>query len=436
MSCMEIKYGFGKYAITPEPGVPLAGYANRSGVSSSVHDPLYARVVVLGRQHNWITLVSCDVIAITPAITYAVRNHLLHRFGVLPEHTIVAATHTHSGPICGRISEQPKDQTKATEGEQASAQIIRGIVEAAGTAFRNIQPAHMSAATSKLKGIGSNRFFESDQVSAIATVLLLKTNDSRDSLVIVNYACHPTILGADNLEISADYPGVLCNEITERLIGAKAMFFNGAAGDISTRHTRIEQTFSEVSRLGHQLTAQLCDTVEACMPVSTWPLRAVRHEIELPCRKTPDLREVDHLVSQLEKKLAIAYQQRNAPLRFRDIEVELIGARALKNKLEQISHFPTTVRTELQVLQIGDIAIIGIPGELFSSLGEEIRMQSPARHTLIVGYANDFVGYILSKGAAKLQRYESINTILSEDAGNLVLSVTRRALQDSFGTCP
>jgi neutral ceramidase len=435
MSFMEIKYGFGECTITPKPGVPLAGYNNRSGVSSSVHDPLYARVAILGQQHNWIVLVSCDMIAITPAITYAVRNHLFHRFGVLPERTIVAATHTHSGPICGRISEQPKDRTKATEGEQVADQVTRGIVQAADTAFYSVRPAHMSAATSKIEGIGKNRFFECDQASAIATVLLMETDDSRDKLVVVNYACHPTILGADNLEISADYPGVLCDAITKRITGAKAMFFNGAAGDISTRYRRIEQTFFEVSRLGHQLAAQLYDIVGACLSVSSWPLRALRHEIELPCRKIPNSREIDDLIAQLERKLASAYQQRDSTVSFRDAEVKLIGARSLKDKLEQMSHVPTTVRTELQVLRIGDIAIIGIPGELFSSLGEEIRMKSPAKHTLIVGYANDCVGYILSQEAARLQRYESINRILSEKAGYLVLSAAESALQELFGSC-
>ncbi|MBT4815706.1 MAG: hypothetical protein HON70_08415 [Lentisphaerae bacterium] len=51
----------------------------------------------------------------------------------------------------------------------------------------------------------------------------------------------------------------------------------------------------------------------------------------------------------------------------------------------------------LQVLQIGELAIVAVPGELFAALGLRIRHRSPFRHTFIAGLANDEIGYIADR---------------------------------------
>ncbi len=51
-------------------------------------------------------------------------------------------------------------------------------------------------------------------------------------------------------------------------------------------------------------------------------------------------------------------------------------------------------RTWVQAVRIGDIAIVGVPGEYFTSLGEEIKRRSPFRYTYVFELANDYIGYI------------------------------------------
>ena len=48
---------------------------------------------------------------------------------------------------------------------------------------------------------------------------------------------------------------------------------------------------------------------------------------------------------------------------------------------------------EIQLLAIGDSAWVGVPGELFCQIGLDIKADSPAAHTYIVGYANCYQGY-------------------------------------------
>ena len=62
--------------------------------------------------------------------------------------------------------------------------------------------------------------------------------------------------------------------------------------------------------------------------------------------------------------------------------------------------------TSLQVIRLGDIALVGVPGEMFSRLGWEIRRRSPFRHTYVIGLANDTIGYVGDLAAYQLGGYQ------------------------------
>jgi hypothetical protein len=49
--------------------------------------------------------------------------------------------------------------------------------------------------------------------------------------VLVNYACHPTVLGPDNTLVSPDYPGTT-KRVVEAHVGAPCLFLQGAHGDM------------------------------------------------------------------------------------------------------------------------------------------------------------------------------------------------------------
>ena len=55
---------------------------------------------------------------------------------------------------------------------------------------------------------------------------------------------------------------------------------------------------------------------------------------------------------------------------------------------------------------LGDIALVGVPGELFTNLGIQIKRSSPFRHTYVIALANDWIGYIPDKEAFDLGGYQ------------------------------
>jgi hypothetical protein len=48
----------------------------------------------------------------------------------------------------------------------------------------------------------------------------------------------------------------------------------------------------------------------------------------------------------------------------------------------------------VQAIALGEIAIVGVPAEYFTGLGQEIKARSPFRHTIVVELANDYIGYV------------------------------------------
>jgi hypothetical protein len=61
----------------------------------------------------------------------------------------------------------------------------------------------------------------------------------------------------------------------------------------------------------------------------------------------------------------------------------------------------------LNIILVGDVAFVGIPGELFAELGMEIKRRSPFRYTYVVGIANDYIGYLPDNEAYNYGGYQT-----------------------------
>ena len=89
---------------------------------------------------------------------------------------------------------------------------------------------------------------------------------------------------------------------------------------------------------------------------------------------------------------------------------------------------------EVQVMRIGEVGIVGIPGELFSELALEIKKQSPAEHTIVIEIANDHVGYLPIKEAFDQGGYEPSvgSTRYKAGAGEQLAASAIRQLKSLF----
>ena len=68
----------------------------------------------------------------------------------------------------------------------------------------------------------------------------------------------------------------------------------------------------------------------------------------------------------------------------------------------------TFLAAPLTVMQLGEVAWVFHPSELYSYYGLAIRRDAPLPHTLVVGYADDIVGYLPDPTAYAAQEYSAI----------------------------
>ena len=77
-------------------------------------------------------------------------------------------------------------------------------------------------------------------------VTALDDLDGNPVATLVNYACHPTIMGPDNKLITPDYPGPV-RETVESIVGGTCLFLQGAAWESRT-YRRIHRRYICVSQ--------------------------------------------------------------------------------------------------------------------------------------------------------------------------------------------
>ena len=272
----ELSAGVARVEITPPVGFPMGGYAARQGASTGIHDPLFATILLLKAEGGSVAIVSCDVLSFP-----AERILALARERKLADHVLIAATHNHSGPITWRDKSWPSpDRPWYAEAEN---KILSAIEEASKKMF----PARIAAGFGEIY-LGHNRrkvpadgkvtmFWRNAERAPTSpidpTVGVIRVDDEtgKPRAVLVNYACHAVVLGPDNRQISADYPGYLRKRIESELPGALSLFVQGGAGDINPyldKQPVAENGFGEAEKTGNALAEEVLKIAAKLKPAA------------------------------------------------------------------------------------------------------------------------------------------------------------------------
>jgi neutral ceramidase len=348
----------------------MAGYVARSGAVSGVLDPLEVGVVVLAGPSGQIAaLCVVDLVQIDAPLADRCRVAVADALGTSSELVWMTATHTHAGPF-------PDDV--AHRVEQAS-------VAAAREAWRESGPVRVTLHRVELDGVGAQRTGEARR-SAVPVDVLRFSDESALVGVVGVLPVHPTVLGADNTRVSADLPGGVRRAVA-RDSSAWCLVATGAAGDVSTRSHRREQTPEEVDRLGAIVAERVLDPGEA-IATATDVVRGRVTTIELaPAREDAPFRVGAGQYARRALEAAVASGD---PVQVREATVALQGV--------ELGHGESDpVPCAVSALDLGGVRLVGLGGEPFLDLAETAAGLDPA--TVLVGYANGYAGYLPTRAA-------------------------------------
>jgi hypothetical protein len=368
--------GAAKIGITPPLDVPYLSFAPRHQAFAAVHDPLFARALVISDGQRRVAVIAAEAIGFINSVlgagrnfTAEVRTEVERRSGLPADAVMLAAAHVHSSPDSIDI--------RPLRGSPAAAAWLEGLIgkmpSAVEAAQGNAFEATLRIGQAEFPGYSRNRRGE-DCLDNIVTALLFESPGGKRRILVVNYACHPVIVQAQN-RISADYVGVTASKLEKDLGGLEAcLFLQGACGDINPW---IDDTrdFADVEKMGAALAGKVAEIIEgtrgkrqAAEPVL---LAYASQSLELPSRPLPTPEEA-------------------APLASGDNRMWL-GDELAERILDGQNSYPA----ELQIMRLGNAVLAGIPGEPFCRMGKAIREMAMPLTGVPVGYANGYVGYIV-----------------------------------------
>jgi len=325
-----------------------------------------------------------------------------------PESIMVAATHTHSAPASVAM-QSGSDKWDAAVSADYVEQLVEKAADALAEAWESCVSGHLRVGRTEIclghnrrvvdaEGRATNVWHDMEgrhtgYVNSNVRFLVFEDATTRTPKAVISlYGCHPVTLGPGNPKASADYPGFFVRAIEAALPGCFAMHLTGAAGDTNPRKGGLSDDPEHAKGYGDALARAVLDELSHTRPISAEPIRVHTKALVLPLG--PDA-------------------SHNYSCRAQD---------SLDGK---------TITSEVQVLRIGDVALISTPGELFSLMGVAIENNSPFAATFVVGYANDSLGYLVTNAVLQAGAYEAENAISHEFEPRLT-DTARTALDEAF----
>jgi hypothetical protein len=373
-----LRAGVAKVDITPTTHEVMWGFEDRLAPAESTLDPLYARILVLEAADKRLAIVALDLGRSfgEPALD-RLRESARKSNGI--SCLLLSASHTHSAPI---IKDEYAGAPPAWE-QRALDRIQSAIAEAAA----HLQDVRIGTGTGAVY-IGHNRlplradgtfgWFErnttmlpTSPVDPTVTVLRLDGSDGTPLAILVNYACHPVVLGSDNRQYSADFPATM-NRVIEGAFGGHVMsfFLQGAPGDINPYHAVTPLKEDPVKMrdwTGQRLGAEAARVAKEI------------HTENVP-RASIDVRE-----ETLNFRIRWNQEKFQAGL------LKFLGPKTLELYGSPIH--PVIESRVTAVLIDNQIAIATFPGEPFVDFQTNWRDRCPAATALLFGYTNGYHGY-------------------------------------------
>jgi neutral ceramidase len=367
---VSLRVGHAAARLDVARGTAMAGYVARPDAVSGELDPLEVGAVVLaGPSGTVAVLCVADLLQVDEEAARGARLAVASAVGTSPDLVWLTATHTHAGPAPGRVA------------EQVATAAVRAAGEAAGSTVRAAVTLHRP----ELAGVGGQRTGDARRSTVPVDVLRVSAG-SRVLGVVGVLPVHPTVLGADNTRVSADLPGAVRRAV-RRSSSAWCLVATGAAGDVSSRSHRREQTAAEVDRLG--------TLVGACL---TSPGAVVAEATDVVGGRvtTLDLAPADPAAPfrlgavEAARRALTSAEASGDPVRIREATVALQGAELGRGDTGPV---PCPV----SALDLGGLRLLGLGGEPFLDLAAAAATVDPA--TVLVGYANGYVGYLPTRHA-------------------------------------
>ena len=354
----QFEAGWSSRSITPPTGTPLAGFGDRKGKpSTGVHDEIFVKALAVSDGTDTAVIVGADMLIIPENVAELVWARVSKQTPLTANEILFNASHNHSGP--GGFA--PGFASKAFNGPydpNIPVFLARAFTEAIVEAYNSLEPAKVTHGGLDAPEYIRNRTRKDGLVDSELSYMLVEQKDG-DRCFVVSYSAHPTILGADNMQFTGEYPGFLMRRITERT-GAEAIYLGGAVGSMSPRPPEGENPFKRCRAMGEALADKVLEaTVDA-----------------KPFKDKVDIASIGFPIQLPSFQLRLSKNWRVSKFLFPILGIDADGW--------------------MHAVRIGDIALVGTPADYCGEISIDLksRTQNCVDDLWVLGFNGDYVGYI------------------------------------------
>jgi hypothetical protein len=377
----SLRVGVAKVDITPQSLVKVN--PNDFGDFAGVHDPIFARVLVLDNGRNTAALLSLDLNQ--TGNSDALRERIRKEVGIPADNVMVSITHNHSAPMIGKPSPGGVAKSMGAEIDAYSAFVSDRVVAALKQAKAALQPARLGYGagsadvnvnrdlyTPKGYVYGHNLAGPSDKT---VWVVKFESASGEPIAVLFNYGVHPVTTRREKL-ISGDLPGA-AERYVEQSFGNKvvALYTMGPAGDQDPKiydlppggsSTAAQDprpgTFEIMNAQGFMIGAEAVRVANEIKPsITAVKLEASQRVFTCPFK--PNGREVQY------------FNPGDDPAKLPGVPVRL------------------------GLILIDRVALAAVSGEVLTNIYFHLRKSSPLSATILVSMTNDSSGYLVEDAA-------------------------------------
>ena len=428
-----IKAGAAKIEITPPAGIPLAGYGCREKKSEKIDDPLYTKSLILSSSKTKIIIITNDLIGIPRDLSKKVRDILNKKIKIPQDNILICASHTHYGPVL-----KPFYNRKVKAYVE---NLIKKMVECALSSYENLKEAKIKFGKKKIyKKISYNRdtkrhdgkvemsFYYPEgrkdlifgPVDKDLMVIDVEDKNGRPIATLVNFACHPVCHCSSLYSISSNYPGYMM-EYVENFKKNICLFTLGAAGNI----VPFRREIPEREKMGEYLGKKVIEISSSAEEIEDEEFKILKSFILLPLKQIPPAEKIKKEIEEREK---IIEKMENSDFPSFCAEKGKISSLKILLKKAKRKYNPKFVKTEIQIFKIGNGIVVGLPGEIFTEIGMEIKKYSPFKFTMVISLSNDSLDYIPTSEAYECGGYEAENTKIAPGADKIILERVYRLI--------
>ncbi len=439
----DLRVGRAAVDITPGQGMPMGGYY-RVRLNTGTHDPLFAKAIVLEEDGVEAAIVACDLVGLPRSFVDSARSIIRETTHVPPDHVMIGATHSHTGPEMNRLWLERVEGPAAQVAKDYRAALPGKIAEAVKQAEANLQPTEAWAGIGEEDTLCFNRRFvmkdgtigwnpgkmnpnivrPAGPVDPDVSVVYFKAPPSTPQVTFVNYAMHLDTTGGT--EFSADYPYTLGKLLAAvKGPGMLTVFAIGTAGNINhinVKSAEPQSSTREAARIGTVLAGEVLKTYPHLTRV-TGPLQVRREIVQLPIQQYSQ-ENVGKAQETVDRAL------KGDPDRFPFLEL----VRAFKILMVASEYHGKPIEAEVEVISLGrELAWVGLPGEVFVELGMAVKHASPFRYTIVDELTSDVLHYVPDRKAYAEGNYEPTNSFCAPGGGEMLVDAATRLLIQSYG---